>query len=79
MLVGLIFTIFYIVGVKFNSMQPWFGILPEGIGMVGMRWRNATSRISSLLPQLLLLCFFKGDIDNNSAIVIKHFYALSAM
>jgi len=36
-LVGLIFTLFYIVGVKFYGMQPWFfGISPEGIGTVGM-------------------------------------------
>ncbi|URD48957.1 sodium:solute symporter family protein [Chroococcidiopsis sp. CCNUC1] len=35
--VGLIFTLFYIVGVKFYGMQPWlFGISPEGIGTVGM-------------------------------------------
>lgn len=36
-LVGLLFTLFYIVGVKFYHMQPWlFGISPEGIGTVGM-------------------------------------------
>ena len=35
--VGLIFTLFYIVGVKFYGMEPWlFGISPEGIGTVGM-------------------------------------------
>jgi cation/acetate symporter len=37
MVVGLIFTLFYIAGVKFYGMQPWlFGISPEGIGTVGM-------------------------------------------
>jgi cation/acetate symporter len=37
MLVGLCFTIFYIVGVKFNNMQPWFfGVSAEGIGTLGM-------------------------------------------
>ena len=35
--VGLIFTLFYIVGVKFYGMQPWFfSVSPEGIGTVGM-------------------------------------------
>ena len=37
MLLGLIFTSFYIIGVKFYSMPTWFlGISPEGIGTVGM-------------------------------------------
>jgi cation/acetate symporter len=37
MLSGLIFTIFYIVGVKFAGMEPWFfGVSPEGIGTLGM-------------------------------------------
>ena len=37
MITGLVFTAFYIVGVKFYGMQPWlFGISPEGIGTVGM-------------------------------------------
>ncbi|MFB2923703.1 sodium:solute symporter family protein [Aerosakkonema funiforme] len=37
MLVGLIFTLFYIVGVKFYGMPPWFfGVSPEGIGTLGM-------------------------------------------
>ena len=37
MISGLAFTIFYIVGVKFYGMSPWFfGISPEGIGTVGM-------------------------------------------
>lgn len=37
MVVGLIFTTIYIIGVKFYSMTPWFfGISPEGIGTVGM-------------------------------------------
>jgi cation/acetate symporter len=37
MIVGLAFTAFYIIGVKFYGMQPWFlNISPEGIGTVGM-------------------------------------------
>jgi cation/acetate symporter len=37
MLTGLIFTIFYIVSVKFGGVQPWFfGVSPEGIGTLGM-------------------------------------------
>ncbi|VXD18294.1 Na+/solute symporter [Planktothrix serta PCC 8927] len=37
MIVGLGFTLFYIVGVKFYGMTPWFfGVSPEGIGTVGM-------------------------------------------
>jgi cation/acetate symporter len=37
MLTGLIFTIIYIVGVKFLGMPTWFfGVSPEGIGTLGM-------------------------------------------
>jgi cation/acetate symporter len=37
MLTGLIFTIIYIVSVKFGGVQPWFfGVSPEGIGTLGM-------------------------------------------
>ncbi len=37
MITGLAFTAFYIIGVKFYGMQPWFfEISPEGIGTVGM-------------------------------------------
>ena len=37
MIVGLSFTAFYIIGVKFYNMSTWFlGISPEGIGTVGM-------------------------------------------
>lgn len=37
MLTGLIFTISYIVSVKFGGVQPWFfGVSPEGIGTLGM-------------------------------------------
>ncbi|MEA5549491.1 sodium:solute symporter family protein [Anabaena cylindrica UHCC 0172] len=37
MLTGLIFTIIYIVGVKFAGMTPWFfGVSAEGIGTLGM-------------------------------------------
>lgn len=37
MVVGLAFTIYYIIGVKFYNMEPWFfGISAEGIGTFGM-------------------------------------------
>ncbi len=37
MIVGLLFTIFYIVGVKFYGMPTWFfGVSAEGIGTFGM-------------------------------------------
>lgn len=37
MIVGLCFTIFYIAGVKYYGMQPWFfGVSAEGIGTLGM-------------------------------------------
>jgi cation/acetate symporter len=37
MITGLIFTMFYIIGVKFGGMSPWFfGVSPEGIGTLGM-------------------------------------------
>ncbi|MGB3207359.1 MAG: cation acetate symporter, partial [Crinalium sp.] len=37
LITGLCFTTFYIVGVKFGGMQPWFfGVSPEGIGTLGM-------------------------------------------
>ncbi|MFM2063114.1 MAG: hypothetical protein RLZZ507_2784 [Cyanobacteriota bacterium] len=37
MLTGLIFTIIYIIGVKFAGMTPWFfGVSAEGIGTLGM-------------------------------------------
>jgi cation/acetate symporter len=37
MIVGLTFTIFYIVGVKFYGMPTWFfGVSAEGIGTLGM-------------------------------------------
>ncbi len=37
MIVGLLFTIFYIAGTKFYGMPAWFfGVSPEGIGTLGM-------------------------------------------
>ncbi|MFM7406171.1 MAG: sodium:solute symporter family protein [Cuspidothrix sp.] len=37
MLTGLIFTMIYIIGVKFGDMTPWFfGVSGEGIGTLGM-------------------------------------------
>ena len=37
MITGLVFTLSYIIGVKFGGMQPWFfGVSAEGIGTLGM-------------------------------------------
>jgi cation/acetate symporter len=37
MIVGLLFTLFYIISTKFYGMPPWFfGVSPEGIGTLGM-------------------------------------------
>ncbi len=37
MVVGLLFTTIYIVGIKFGGMEPWlWGISAEGIGTIGM-------------------------------------------
>ncbi|MCC5646528.1 cation acetate symporter [Nostoc sp. CHAB 5824] len=50
MLAGLIFTIIYIVGVKFGGMQPWFfGVSPEGIGTLGMLINFAVTLVVSRL------------------------------
>ncbi|AUB37723.1 actP, cation/acetate symporter [Nostoc flagelliforme CCNUN1] len=50
MLTGLIFTIIYIVGVKFGGMQPWFfGVSPEGIGTLGMLINFAVTLVVSRL------------------------------
>jgi cation/acetate symporter len=50
MLSGLIFTIFYIVGVKFAGMEPWFfGVSPEGIGTLGMLINLAVTLVVSRL------------------------------
>ena len=50
MIVGLAFTAFYIIGVKFSEMQPWlWGISPEGIGTVGMALNFAVTYIVSRL------------------------------
>ena len=50
MVVGLAFTAFYIIGVKFYGMEPWlFGISPEGIGTVGMMLNFAVTLVVSRL------------------------------
>ena len=50
MVMGLSFTAFYIIGVKFYSMEPWFfGVSPEGIGTVGMVLNFAVTWIVSRL------------------------------
>ncbi|MBW4424211.1 MAG: cation acetate symporter [Nostoc desertorum CM1-VF14] len=50
MVTGLIFTIIYIVGVKFGGMQPWFfGVSPEGIGTLGMLINFAVTVVVSRL------------------------------
>lgn len=52
MVIGLAFTTFYIIGVKFYGMSPWlWGISPEGIGTVGMVLNLVvTYTISRLTP-----------------------------
>ena len=52
MIVGLAFTTFYIVGIKFAEMNPWlFGISAEGIGTVGMILNfTVTLIVSRLTP-----------------------------
>jgi cation/acetate symporter len=50
MLVGLLFTLGYIIGIKTETMSPWlFGISAEGIGAVGMVLNFATCLIVSRL------------------------------
>ncbi|MBL4575336.1 MAG: cation acetate symporter [Opitutaceae bacterium] len=55
MIVGLGFTVFYIVANKFYGMAPWFGISSEGIGTVGMTLNFiaaiTVSRLSTPPPQ----------------------------
>lgn len=52
MIIGLSFTAFYIVGVKFYGMPTWcWGISPEGIGTVGMLLNvTVTSVVSRMTP-----------------------------
>ncbi|MEA5472168.1 sodium:solute symporter family protein [Spirulina sp. 06S082] len=52
MVIGLAFTAFYIIGVKFYGMSTWmFGISPEGIGTVGMMLNfTITLIVSRLTP-----------------------------
>ena len=64
MLVGLAFTLYYIVYFKFvapelnNADHWWFGISPEGIGMVGAILNFAVamvlSRMTAQVPQSVL-------------------------
>lgn len=50
MIIGLTFTTYYIVGVKFFAMNPWFfGISAEGIGTVGMILNVVVTTIVSRL------------------------------
>ncbi|MGF1601680.1 MAG: sodium:solute symporter family protein [Thermosynechococcaceae cyanobacterium] len=50
MLVGLLFTTAYIVGIKFGGMEPWlFGISAEGIGTIGMLLNLAVTLVVSRL------------------------------
>ncbi len=50
MLVGLLFTLGYIIGIKRFEMSPWlFGISAEGIGAVGMLLNFATCLVVSRL------------------------------
>jgi cation/acetate symporter len=51
MIVGLVFTLAYIVYFKFISpkSEPWFGLSPEGIGTLGMILNFLVSGIISYL------------------------------
>ena len=50
LLVGLSFTIYYIVGTNYYEMTPWvFNISPEGIGVVGMALNLITTVVVSRL------------------------------
>jgi cation/acetate symporter len=50
MIIGLAFTAFYIIGVKFYGMPTWFlNISPEGIGTVGMLLNFVVTYIVSRL------------------------------
>lgn len=50
MVTGLVFTAFYIIGVKFAGMPTWFfGVSPEGIGTVGMVLNFAVTVVVSRL------------------------------
>lgn len=52
MLTGLIFTSFYIIGVKFGGMQTWFfGVSAEGIGTLGMILNLIVTLIVSRITQ----------------------------
>jgi cation/acetate symporter len=52
MVVGLVFTLSYIIGAKFYGMPPWFfGVSPEGIGTLGMMINfSVTLIVSRLTP-----------------------------
>jgi cation/acetate symporter len=49
MIVGLLVTSLYIVGVKVGGMTPWFGISAEGFGTVGMLLNLITTLVVSRL------------------------------
>jgi cation/acetate symporter len=36
MVCGIGFTAFYIIACVYGGMKPWFGISPQGIGVIGM-------------------------------------------
>ncbi|AFZ03602.1 sodium:solute symporter family protein [Calothrix sp. PCC 6303] len=80
MLTGLIFTMIYIVGVKFAGMSAWFfGVSPEGIGTLGMvinfivTW--VVSRFTAPPPahiQALVEDLRSPDIEEGSTIPTAH-------
>jgi cation/acetate symporter len=50
MALGMSLTLLYIIQVKFLGMQPWFfGLAPEGFGVVGMVLNFATAMVVSLV------------------------------
>ena len=69
MVAGLSFTLFYIAGVKFFGMSPWFfGVSAEGIGTVGMLINFAVTLIVSRLtpPPPAEIQAMVADIRNPS-------------
>lgn len=80
MLTGLIFTIIYIVGVKFAGMPTWFfGVSAEGIGTLGMVINLVvTLVVSRLTPpppahiQALVENLRSPDIEEGSSVPAIH-------
>jgi cation/acetate symporter len=80
MLIGLIFTTAYIVGVKFGGMPPWFfGVSAEGIGTVGMLLNLVVTLVVSRLTapppaeiQALVEDLRSPDIEETQSVRAVH-------